>query len=575
MKMRSMIVSLIGRPNVGKSTIFNRLVRDSYRAIAHNKPGVTRDRHYAITTIDEVPDGDAQDIIIVDTGGFYPEKVRESSSKEILIDPFIESMADHAKLAIEESDLVLFVMDVREGLLPHDEEIYRYLLTTGKTFWLLLNKFDSDKQWGEEGEFYGLGVDQKDLYITSAEHGRGLSSLRESIHRESLKFQVRETNGLEHDKGVVPNFEVVGNIAMIGAPNVGKSTMLNKLVGSQRALVSNVAGTTVDPIEGYLDIELGINAKLLKIQHDIYIKSNQRILENAANLVEEEEELSDRTYIGYGETVPEELAFETLVEKLEKEEAQAQAEAEALDIVKDLEVENLDVEVEQTLRSVKLVDTAGIRRNAKVKEYIESHSVYRSLRAISEADIVIVMVDATQGILHQDRRLMDITLEKGKSIIIALNKFDLLKEKLKTHKEKEEWMLDLRFQVPWLSFCELIPISAKYNKGLGSLRKSIIKTLIVRNKMITTSKLNRCVHELVEKNPVTIQGTGGSKLNIKYASMVKAAPPTFLLMTNKSKNIPMNFRKYLSKGIRKEFELVNTPVHLVFRTTAEMEGKRK
>jgi GTP-binding protein len=226
-------------------------------------------------------------------------------------------------------------------------------------------------------------------------------------------------------------------------------------------------------------------------------------------------------------------------------------------------------------RSVKLVDTAGIRRQKVVAGFIEEQSVYRSLKAISEADIVVFMIDVTVGITHQDRRLCDITLEKGKSLILVLNKIDLIADKIDTANKKKEWLLDVRSKVPWLGFCELITISAKNGKHLNSLKESIRQTIIVRNKTITTGRLNKTVSFLVDKNPVVLDKEKGTRFKIKYASMLKSTPPTFLLFTNKSKGIPTAYRKYLSSGIRTEFEMTNTPIHLIFRTATDIQKRMK
>jgi GTP-binding protein len=219
-----------------------------------------------------------------------------------------------------------------------------------------------------------------------------------------------------------------------------------------------------------------------------------------------------------------------------------------------------------------IVDTAGIRRQKAVEGFIEQQSVYRSLRSITESDIILFMIDASIGISHQDRRLLDIALEKGKSVIVCLNKVDLIKEKLVDEKTKKEWISDLRATVPWLNHCDLIPISAKYNKHIGRLREVIKKTVLIRNNNISTGKLNRYLYQLLESNPVAIK-KAGKRLKVKYASMLKSNPPTFLLFTNLSKDIPDNYKNYLKNGLRKEFRLDNTPIHLIFRTGEDL-GKR-
>jgi GTP-binding protein len=226
-------------------------------------------------------------------------------------------------------------------------------------------------------------------------------------------------------------------------------------------------------------------------------------------------------------------------------------------------------------RSIKLVDTAGIRKSKLVEGFIETQSVYRSLRAITESDIVLFMVDSTLGITHQDRRLCDIALEKGKSIIICLNKIDLLKDVFLDQKKKKEWLQNLRDDVPWLNFCQLVTISAQKNRNINYLREAIKRTIVIRNRKIPTGALNRCLLQLTGANPVIVRKTNGVRFKVKYASMLKAGPPTFLLFSNKSQGIPENYKRYLINGLRREFDLTNSPVHLIFRTSTDIERRMR
>lgn len=586
MKRRSCVVSVIGRPNVGKSTIFNRLMRKSFKAMAYDQPGVTRDRHYGIATIENTTLDDKEDIIVVDTGGFYPEKVDEPKKlgKKKTAEPFFNLMADHAKLAIDESDLVLMVVDVREGLIPFDKTICDYIRTTKKPMWLLVNKFDSDAQWGDEADFYQLGLNEEQFFIVSAEHNRGLTDLRERLFDFARGFETDDE--LDVQKGVKPNHDVVANVAIIGAPNAGKSTLLNQFVGAGRALVSDVAGTTVDPIEGYFDLYFGDDVKKLEAMEDQFRKTNSELLMELEKFSEnfEEEEL-----LAYGQ-MPDEYKFdEEDFDDLEIETtSDKDPEEDDLFTVDDLEksvdlsmsedatvVEEEAVEEKEfnPFRSIKLVDTAGIRKQKSVEGFIEEQSVYRSLKAITEADVIIYMIDATKGITHQDRRLCDIALEKGKSIIIALNKADLIQDILKDKRRKKDWLLDLRATIPWLSFCEMITISAKTGAHLQQLRTSLRKTILVRQTKITTGKLNKILSFMMDKYPIVLHKANGTRLKVKYASMLKSGPPTILMFTNKAKGIPTNYRKYLTNGLRREFNIVNTPVHLIFRTTTDVQRR--
>lgn len=644
---RSMVISLIGRPNVGKSSIFNRLMRKAHKAITHDKPGVTRDRHYGIATFSENAKYDEVDAILVDTGGFYPSKIDEKVPRknDQIMNKFFNIMTDQAKTAIRESDLILFVVDAREGVLPFDEAIADYIRTQKKPFYVLVNKYDSDKQEGEELEFYALGVGEDELFKVSAEHGIGLLDLRQQIHSDIVKFQKEKATEMSNlQKGVTPREKVVSRLALIGAPNAGKSTLLNLLVGSERALVSDIAGTTVDPIEGFFDVFFGDDAKdlekevqfaktdsLLFQQYEDFRANNPDVYDSLAlsyNLEEEgtkgtpiydeEAYLSEETPLlseldedeEYVDTdyeyelsqeeakTSEDKMFDTVfndVEPVDSEDYEFAADEENVEFLdedfddteEDSEYEEfspeylaaeaafLEEQVQGSLwRSLHIIDTAGIRRQKSVEGFIEQQSVYRSLRCITESDIIIYMIDASVGIAHQDRRLLDIALEKGKSVIVCLNKVDLLKDKLQDEKARKEWISNLRDSVPWLAHCDLIPISAKYNKHIKRLKESIKKTVLVRNRSIGTGRLNRYVYQLLESNPVAIK-KAGKRLKVKYASMLKSSPPTFLFFSNISKDIPDNYKTYLKNGLRKEFDFTNTPIHIVFRSGDDLGRKLK
>lgn len=607
MNKRSMVVSIIGRPNVGKSTIFNRLMKKQYLAMTHDQPGVTRDRHYGIMKLEELYEGELaeEEIILVDTGGFYPDKIEIDPRKKNNVDPFFNIMADHAKIAINESDLVLFVVDVREGLLPFDKGICDYIRSTKKPFWLLLNKFDSEKQEGEQYDFYNLGLGDEDMHRISAEHNRGFNDLRDKLMATVKKFnkEVEVEAEDEHlQNGVKPRNDVVSSVAIIGAPNAGKSTLLNCLVGAQRALVSEIAGTTVDPIEGYIDLYFGPDIDLLSSQDNAFRKDNTKIFEEMKkfaqsgdiDLQEDEEELTEnekKIYIEFGQTEEFKGFAEEEVETQGSSdfsfdenntgedyfsEKQIVSEIEKNWNAPEEEVAHLEhAQAVNRWRSVKLVDTAGIRKAKLVEGFIETQSVYRSLRAISECDVVLFMIDSTLGITHQDRRLIDIALEKGKSLIVCLNKIDLLRETFADQKKKKEWLQNLRDDVPWLGFCQLVTISAQKNRNINYLREALKRTIVIRNRKIPTGALNRCLSTLTDKNPVIVKKTSGTRFKIKYASMLKSSPPTFLIFSNKSQGIPDNYRRYLVNGLRTEFDLTNTPVHLIFRTSTDIERRMK
>lgn len=605
---RDYVVSIIGRPNVGKSSLFNRMMKKQHKALTLDRPGVTRDRHYGIAHLEDIPSKPGQDIVLVDTGGFYPQRVEEGNDN---VSAFFNIMKDHAKLAIDESDLVLFVVDVREGILPVDREIATAIRMQKKPFWLVVNKFDDESQAGNELEFYELGIDPEEMFTLSAAHGTGVVLLREALQQRSIDFQNDDQNTaptLQH--GVTPRENVVARVAIIGAPNAGKSTMLNQLLGSERALVSEIAGTTVDPIEGYFDLYFGPDAleldkrvELIKHdgplvkQYEDFRQNNPEFFDRMSDSYEEEGDF-DETAAQYADDINLEDSYELSENNVNAEDDDALLDEELYakafgtleddDFEEDSDAEMIAID-EETLesteesqaptgsfwRTLHIVDTAGIRRQKSIDDPLEEQSVYRSLRSITESDLVIYMVDATKGVGHQDRRLLDIALEKGKSVIVVLNKMDIKKRDFKDDKERREWISDLRATLPWLSFCDVLPMSALRGSGLTVLKKALKKTVLIRRRPVSTGELNRSVFELIEKHPIVVKRTSGKRFKVRYASMVKTDPPTILLFSNKSQGIPDSYKRYLKNGLRKAFPLDNTPVHLLFRTGHDLAQRMK
>ncbi len=564
------VVSIIGRPNVGKSTLFNRLLRKSTKALTHDIPGVTRDRNYGIMELDELNDQESVHSVLVDTGGFYPQKITQYSlkKKQREIESFFNIMKEHAELAVEESDLILFVVDIREGLLGQDQEIADFLRASGKDFWLILNKYDGDKQENDLYQFYSMGIADEKMFEISSAHGLGIDDLRTKLQKRLIQFN---KSSFDVQKGIVPKSQVVANLAIIGAPNAGKSTLLNKLLKADRALVSDIAGTTVDPIEGYFDLYFGKEASITD-KWDYRHKSNYII----GKEYQKYKEIFEPTLIKYGDLDGKSKPNYSSDEVDDSIESQQQSsENEVIDGQESQQTTQTSLETEGNYwRSLKIIDTAGIRRKSSIKGTIENASVFRSLRAINDCDIVIYLIDATKdGISHQDRRLIGLSLERGKSVIIVLNKMDLLKEKLKDKKTKAEWLLDIREDIPWLKHCSLLTISALTGASITQLKLELKETIISRSKSIPTSKLNKVISELIEKN--TIHPAGKKSFKIKYASMVKNNPPTFLMFSNLSKDIPEHYKRYLKNGLRSNFNLQNAPIHLIFRSGKDLELRAK
>ncbi|MDH4467147.1 MAG: ribosome biogenesis GTPase Der [Bacteriovoracaceae bacterium] len=507
------IISLVGRPNVGKSTIFNKLVGGYWKSLTYDRPGVTRDRQYRVMKLGEHLEGAA--VVLVDTGGFLPDlpkhklgpdgkthdqlnsrrhKISEDS------DQFFRLMQDQAQIAIEESHLVFLVVDGREGLNPYEESIVKVLRQKKKEFWLIINKCDSLKI-EESADFYKLAVKEKDTLPISAEHAHGLLALRERLEewwqnwsddqaKKSLELIENGENKNLQDWIKSP-YPVIGKVAIIGNPNVGKSTLLNQLIESNRSLVSEVAGTTTDPVESFWHMDFSKEKDM-----------------------------------------PEILA--------------------------------------QGPVSLTLVDTAGIRRSAAKKDVIEEQSIYRSLRCISESDIVFLMTDVDRGISQQDKRLVALALDRGKSVIVVVNKVDMLSKEKK--ESLDEWVDMVKKQNPWMSYCAVVCISAQKKWGIDKLKLILRNTLVVLHKKLGTGELNRAIAALIEKNPFRVDKA--NYLKVKYASLVKSSPPTILLFANRELEISPQYRRYLTKGIRDHFSLYNTPIHLIFRRGESREQQK-
>ena len=425
------VVALIGRPNVGKSSLFNALTDDNRQAITGDLPGVTRDRHYGRMELNR------GSVSLVDTGGLHQQTLPEDKGGK---NHYFNLTTTQSHQAIEEAALVLLVVDIREGRLPLDEEIARYLHSRNKEFWMVLNKCDSFKQEDLSGEFSQMGT----LFNVSAAHRRGLLELKQHIEQKLLLSASPD----------IP--QTSAKVVLLGGPNAGKSTLLNRLLKSPRAVVSPFPGTTIDSLEETIEID--------------------------------------------GE-------------------------------------------------SIGIIDTAGIRKKRIISDPIEKASVGQSFAGMDEADIVLYMIDIIKGPGHQDRRLIDLALERGKSIIVLLNKTDLLENK------KPEYTQET---LPCGNFCDVIPISAQNGAGFVRLFQSLKKTVRTRRKTISTGRFNRVLQEILAKNPP-------HQLKVRYALQIKSGPPTFLLHTNTAANMPQNYRRYLKRELRRQLGFPNTPIHLILR----------
>ena len=435
--MSKPIVAIVGRPNVGKSTLFNALAGEKI-SIVEDTPGVTRDRIYADASWLD------RQFTIIDTGGIEPDTG----------DVILSQMREQAEMALMSADVVIFMTDVRQGLVDADAKVADMLRRSRKPVMLVVNKVDNfDKMMADVYEFYQLGIG--DPHPIAASSKRGLGDMLDEL----VELFPEKGSGEEEDERV--------KVAVIGKPNVGKSSLINRLVGKDRVIVSDIAGTTRDAIDTV-------------VKHD-----------------------------------GEEYVF---------------------------------------------IDTAGIRRKSKVKETLERYSVIRALSACERADVVIVMIDASEGVTEQDAKIAGIAHENGKGILIAVNKWDAIEKDDKTmYKYRDEVMRVLSF----IPYAKIVYISAKTGKRLDNLFNEIDAIVAERNKRIATGVLNEIIMEAVAMNePPTDKGR---RLKILYASQVSVAPPTFVLFVNDRKLLHFSYKRYIENQIRAAFGFEGTPIRFVVR----------
>ena len=441
---RKPIIAVVGRPNVGKSTFVNRLV-GRRQSIVDDMPGVTRDRIYFDV------EWQNKKFTVIDTGGIVP-----GDEDDIML-----SIYDQVKIACEEADKIIFIVDGIEGTTPVDMDIANILRQSGKPVFLAVNKVDSHNQITMISDFYSLAVGEP--IAISALHGSGgVGDLLEEITEDfSTEIEDTEDNTIK--------------LAIVGRPNAGKSSIVNALLGEKRVIVSDVSGTTRDSIDSYLNFE-------------------------------------GQDYV--------------------------------------------------------IIDTAGIRKKAKVDYGVEKFAVDRAIRSIRECDVALMVIDATEainGISDQDKKIASIITEAGKGMVIAINKWDLIEDKKSNTINKFEQKI--ANEIPFLDYVPKIYISAVTHQRLNSIFTKVLEVQKERSKRIATGLLNKVINEAYALNPP--QTIRNKRLKIMYSTQAAVKPPTFILFANNEDLMKDHYKRYMENKLREAFGFTGTPVRISIRTRSE------
>jgi GTP-binding protein len=435
--MPGFTVAIVGRPNVGKSTFFNRLI-EQRKAIVENTPGVTRDRQYGIC------EWSGKSFNIIDTGGFVPEGTAV----------FEKEIRQQVMIAIEESNAIVFMVDAATGITDFDESVADMLRRSTKPVFLVVNKVDNSARLLESAEFYSLGFEHN--YFLSSISGSGTGELLDDIAALMPNLDEEEV-----DANAIPRF------AIIGQPNVGKSSLLNALVGSERTIVSDIAGTTRDTI------------------HTHY-------------------KLFQKEFV--------------------------------------------------------LIDTAGIRRKARVDEDLEFYSVIRAIKAVDEADVCLLLIDAEKGITQQDLNIFSLASKKGKGIVLLVNKWDLLERETNTARDQEK---ELKQRLAPFNDVPILFISAKEKLRIFKVIETALEVHENRLRKVPTSKLNDVMLKAIESyHPPVVRG---NTVKVKYVTQLPTVVPSFAFFCNYPDDIKTPYRNYLENKIREHFNFRGVPVRIFFR----------
>lgn len=442
-KRNKPIVAVVGRPNVGKSTLFNALAGENI-SIVKDTPGITRDRIYAdVTWLDK-------DFTLIDTGGIEPD------SKDIIL----SQMRAQAEIAMETADVILFLVDVKQGLVDADSKVADMLRRSHKPVVLVVNKVDSfDKYMADVYEFYNLGIG--DPHPVSAVNRIGLGDMLDEV---ITYFKDAETGEEEDDRP---------RVAIVGKPNVGKSSLINKLLGENRLIVSDIAGTTRDAV----DTEITYNGK--------------------------------------------EYVF---------------------------------------------IDTAGLRRKNKVKEDLERYMIIRTVSAVERAEVVVLVIDAVEGVTEQDAKIAGIAHDRGKAVIIAVNKWDAVEKDDKTIYRFTE---RVRNVLSYMPYAEILFVSARTGQRLPKLFETIDMVSENHAMRVATGVLNEIMAEAVMmQQPPSDKG---KRLRLYYITQVSVKPPTFVIFVNDKELMHFSYTRYIENQIRETFGFKGTPLRFIIRERKEKE----
>jgi len=440
------VVALVGRPNVGKSTLFNVLTR-TRDALVHDQPGLTRDRHYGVCRLGTRP------FIVVDTGGLSGEE-----------EGLAGKMAQQARQAVEEAAVVVFVVDVRDGYLPLDRDILAELRRRGRPPVLALNKCEGLDPTNALGEFSASGA--ATLLTLSAAHRQGIDALVETLVK-ALPPVPEAGEGESTETGV--------RIAVVGRPNVGKSTLVNRLLGEERVVASEVPGTTRDAIH---------------------------------------------------------------------------------------------VPLERDGKRYTLIDTAGLRRRGRVEDAVEKFSAIKTIAALEESDVAVVMLDASEGVTDQDSTVLGYAISAGRALVVAINKWDGLDDY-----RRERCRTELDRRLDYATYAANVFISAKHGSGLGELMTAVDRAYRSASRDFTAHELTEALAAAVEAHQPPV--TQGRTAKLRYAHQGGRNPPAVIIHGNRIKSLPDSYKRYLENFLRKRFKLVGTPVRLEFREGANPFAGRR